>query len=829
MGKVVNIEIDQNISESFIKYLLSNFSNFTPNFSKLLIFTPSKNASDLLRIAGLKYNIILPKIAYIGSIDEEFLIANKINIDALISIKTLPDIKLKLLIFNIAKKYLTNFSSTTIFQFIEDFIEIENLILTNETNLALTLKKSEHIIANMASKLQISLITFLKIYEEWLAFKKDNHIVSRFEKNILFLQELKKCDFSNYAAVFGVFFEGTSKIQISFLKSIFNLNHGFLILHGIEKNIEVLNNLISILKATSEDIIFLKSDSTISKNYHYKSFDNLYLQSLHICLHVKNIISQTKNVKIGIIASNPSTGFLISKIFLNHNIPITNIFTSSVAQSPYFILFEEFCKSFVLHKSDVFAYLSCIKNPLTNFDKEKVEAYENELRSQNLKTPRPFYCTTDKTFCDMKDFILKSYQQFQNILLKKDDNFDYFIKKIAEYVEEFTLEKPEDYLFILKQIANSEKSSSSESKNIFVLSKAESKGMKFDYIFLIDTEEGVFTNDANSNKILNSYIQEMLEIKMTSRIFDIYFFQCILHSAPNIFVFSVKTFFEESKQLKSASFIEHEFKNKNFLPLKMEFAEIATKPKPAIPNPEVKEELMPDYLTPSSIKNLLSNPFVFYVKNILKIKNLDQISLNLKPMHIGILIHKAIENYYAKQINIYFFIKRELLSKGFEYEFYCYEDCFFEVSKFFEKLPKPSCEKIIMEESIEVKFNDNITLKAKPDRVEIFENTANCIDYKVYSNVIKEKDLLTGEEPQLPTEEYMLSLLFPHLKNNINLFYYFIDLNQKEYSVLQKQMNSLPVIIVEKSLQILLTNLKTFMPRDFNETDEQKYLVRNYE
>jgi hypothetical protein len=310
-------------------------------------------------------------------------------------------------------------------------------------------------------------------------------------------------------------------------------------------------------------------------------------------------------------------------------------------------------------------------------------------------------------------------------------------------------------------------------------------------------------------------LQKLLEIDEKKEGLEWLDFASFLLSAPSVYCINSKKNFEGKEENYPSPFLLYAMECYNFT----ELDEVFYNKLPINPEfiaPAFKLEYVKK-LTPTSFERLLSNPFDFYVSNVLGLKLQNEISEELAKNHLGTLIHEAIHKFYTNGESIILNCKKWLSEKGYYYDFLLYEEHLKKVQEFFGKKQNNLPKSTIMEEEISTfeDFNGHkINLSAKPDRVEFFDDEIKIIDYKVYSQKISSWEVETGKKPQLPFQGYILSKMYPDFKGKISLIYYFINLGSFPDVITEHEIKFEDFNIVRNSIEKLITNLQTLFYKE---------------
>ncbi len=814
---LINIPFGTDFNANLIEFLKDeNFNQNYPNLGKIFIITPSRETAQNLKLSFAKHSVIMPKITSITEIADK------------LPFKECSPLQIKLYLYEIAKKYLKELNSASIFSYIDDFLELEKLINQNRTDLASSLEFSHHFIENMALHLQKSLIQFLKMYAEWQKFKDKNKLKTQEDINTLAFESLQSHQFEKHDAVIMVYFQGTSHLQIELARKILSLKNGYVFLNGGEQkgiNANLIKNFINQLK---EDFINLKA-SKENINYYYKNFQNLTLLSNQAVLKAISLLNQNEKIKIAFICYDIMAGRLISSQFSAFNMQTSTVFTESLEENYFFNLF--------LHQfqDKTENYLTFTKSPHIIFEKEAILKFEKSLRDGKNGASKPFDFQCKNSHSSFNDFLETTTKYFENYIeqtslkSEKFKQFKNFICKILEDTKNIQfIESEKTYISLLKNLVKMEKIAQKDSENIFILSPIEARARKFDHIFIINANEGSLPKPSSSNKILNHYLQKMLKIDEKKDDVEWLDFSQFLMNASSIYCFSARQNFEEKSENRPSPFFLHALTEVEFMPYKEEFYNLKEVNIPPL-NPPFKIEYI-SKLSPTSLETLLSNPFDYYVNNILKARNLGEIRDEISSMSLGNLIHDAIEKFYKNDESIYENCKYYLEKNNYRYEFLLYEEAILELQSFFiEEKNNQKAIKTIMEEKIShiQKFeNEKILLEAKPDAIFFYQDSVEIIDYKVYSKEITKTDVRAGRKPQLPFQAFIIAENMPHLAEKISLFYYFINLKKPRGEVVKKTLIPFDdFTIVKNSIQELTSKLKFFIYKE-EESSFCKHLAR---
>lgn len=259
------------------------------------------------------------------------------------------------------------------------------------------------------------------------------------------------------------------------------------------------------------------------------------------------------------------------------------------------------------------------------------------------------------------------------------------------------------------------------------------------------------------------------------------------------------------------------------------------------PEPTPPVAARPRKLSASALDLLMSDPYSFYAKYILKLYPLDDLDIPLDQRDYGTLIHAIVEdfnNQYPMELpNNALELLLELGKKHFRENNIEKELEAFWLPKFTatalwiisqEKDYRPEVEKVNNEISGEITYSlpaGNVTFTAKADRVDELKNgKINIIDYKT-GNIPTDKQVNNGYALQLPLEGIIAARKgFGNLQNKEvqNLIYWQLGKKKLEISTAKTE-------ILEKCEAFLLELMKTFddphMPYYFRPVS--KFIIKN--
>ncbi|MCC8398221.1 MAG: PD-(D/E)XK nuclease family protein [Rickettsia endosymbiont of Labidopullus appendiculatus] len=367
------------------------------------------------------------------------------------------------------------------------------------------------------------------------------------------------------------------------------------------------------------------------------------------------------------------------------------------------------------------------------------------------------------------------------------------------------------------------------SKNIIIGKAEDLMLLKFDLVILTDFNQGCWSSTSSISQWINEQTLKKLHIVLKSSI-DQYYFYLFLHNAQVIITRAKRqdgksgllpsnlllklqfilqqslisenylTYLSESdlvdvqnnvNMVESINHSSHVYSPIDFLHKSKKPSGFLGETKPSTAAYiDVREErrrvsttksptrltyagsiVFPEIISVTDIEMLVRNPYSFYAKKILNVRNRDQIGQEPKISEFGSFVHKVLEQYsknYNKlennKVGLILDISNNLLQdiilptytqKIWQIKFIPIAESFIE----FDEQRRNGCKYIYSESRGEISLNigrQKLTIIGVADRIEIDEfGAAIIIDYKTGSLPSK-KDVESGLSPQLIIEGLML-------------------------------------------------------------------------
>ena len=391
--------------------------------------------------------------------------------------------------------------------------------------------------------------------------------------------------------------------------------------------------------------------------------------------------------------------------------------------------------------------------------------------------------------------------------------------------------KFEDYkeliIFLLSRIKSS---NNKENQKVKILEIMESRFLNFDLVFLVGANDGIFPKYNEDHGLISSLSREKSGIRNISSELG-YDESTFLGLIAN-----KKFFISYSKTLKNTTLrsrylerlilsfklskMKPKFNTKYKTWLYNQAKSIRINPiKRPAPNPILNARQ--DKISITGIEYLMANPYVYYLRYILKLLPLEDIIHTPSNREFGILFHQTIAKIMNNKItDKAFLIEKflDLLSQEINKSVFNYSIKNFwlkRFSKIIQSLTEDSLfnnnliNKIFVETKGVFELNidgKKIIITAIADRINILNNSIiQIIDYKT-GYVPTNQEVLDGKYPQLIIEELLLKQgILEELKyNNENVELYYVQIKGKKEQTCKKIKITSEIKDVASGLETLL-------------------------
>jgi len=461
-----------------------------------------------------------------------------------------------------------------------------------------------------------------------------------------------------------------------------------------------------------------------------------------------------------------------------------------------------------------------------------VNSYLNEDEVKNLSNIE--YLKIDKAFID------KEIKIIWNKICTKD-NFDLlcsYIKSNEDNVE--IIEKYDEVIYKLSILLFSQENSilvkdlykiflqkiskitldDVNSGKITVLGLLETRAVSFDTVIICDFNENFIPKRSIKDKFLSSKIKSMANLPTSydRESLQKYYYKRLIDSSTNLFIsyvnsdtnqisrFANELFTGKIDTNRSDNLYKHIlYNNHNISHYEGDIIE--------------KIDLRQFEWSATSFKNFLECKRKFYFQHILKIKE-HTISLKPKGFELGSIVHSILEKYYINE-------KNDLSYKVIEDLFYEYRTSNpflaldLEIWKkklynfyLYDKQRLENRKIISLEKNFNITFDD-IKIKGVIDRVDLYNDTYEVIDYKTSSSLKVDTFKNYEKSKDFQLEFYYLAMSELYKTDKVNAYYY--DLSSTKI---------LEEVALDKKLEVLtqkFSQIKELSKKDisFEKCDEK--------
>ncbi len=506
---IYNISSNYNFLESFVYFILKKSKEDPIYLSKTTILLPSRRSCRIIKEIFLKQNkinaVILPNIKAIGDFDvEEINFTGSISLKAL-NIKPTSTLKYRCLLIEEIRKFnqksnffgknITTNQIDLIANNLDDFlqeIQREELDLDNLENIDDT---------NLASHKQ-KILDFLRNFgSNWRNILIRNNLDSStaYQNKII---DLNTQFITENGSEFPIFIAGSTgslPATARLIKTISDLNNGFVFLPNLDKNITpeilaeigenhpqfMLHKLLKTLEIQSNQVQdvefeqFKQSSENLKKLLYYaflpaqktqiwtkitdldkKSIENLTLiecrnnfdEATIISLIMVKYLQEDMKNNIALVTSDKNLAMMVKEILNKFNINIDNSNNNSLERSEF--------ANYLLSISQLFNCDFKVSNLLTILKNRITKAgFEDDFYNKNLKI---FELEILRKF-----FSLRNIQEIEKRIIEFSDNdLQKWFCKIVEILNIFNSSKNEtNFLRIILKNLECARNLSKNSKN----------------------------------------------------------------------------------------------------------------------------------------------------------------------------------------------------------------------------------------------------------------------------------------------------------------------------------------------------------------------------
>ncbi len=789
---------NQSYLEAISDYLISNHLE---NFTSIKVIVPNTMVCASLQHILIK-NIqngssFLPNIIPISSLSEEGDFAYKMPSDA---ISMAGYLEQKLLLIDIIKKY--NFKAFNLLQ--ASYLSDKLIKLFYEFEYGEIDIKSLAGAVELDSQAHWIMITNFLIYayEEWKIRIKSNKKINPIEYQKISLKIALE-DQSNITILVGVM--NDTKFVKDFIKRLAHSDNGIVILppfhkKDIKKEIDPLSPLYKIKEllkycdVTIDELVSLptsKPYEIISKIEYIKA-DDILEEAEIISLIAANI---PKNEKVGIVTNNDDLINLCSIALLKYGINLNNLrglqlvttkhaeFALLLAETVFtrdIIKFTALLKTPFLISEFIYKFEMNFlrKSSIDTIDELQLSINEEDedatkLLNEFIKNTSVFY-NKGSVKANFKHIVSSHIDAINNVApgvfageeglaLKK------FFLELVEISSNIEFVDVEFYPSILKQLLSHAKFFPGNNSNIFFLTFGDAALLEIDRVIIADCNDGSIPKRYNEDPWMNNKIRKAIGLASIEDIINMehYYFYLLLNKKEVFITRSCKNLAQESRFL--TEFLLTEEKN----PIELSdwngvYDNIFYSESLDLSGSIGSSANFPSSISATNIELLVRNPYIFYAKNILKLKKIDDINREPSFADFGTLVHNIIalytEEYKASRtyeekskqiINIAnnLFYKDPIHKKARSWWQKLINICHGFIE--WDEKRRDDISSVYSEiygETILSIGTHNIKVTAIADRIEITKSgDLQILDYKTGA-VPSKQDVLTGLAPQLIVE-----------------------------------------------------------------------------
>ncbi len=688
---------------------------------------------------------------------------------------------------------------------------------------------------------------------------------------------------------------GNDLMSNNFIKEITRLNNCHIILlpypnessQLIQNKVNFLPNICKLIQLVEEnclptEIINKWNDSILDKlivnsksvtllnKISYIKFTNIFHEAEYIAIKCSQIISENSNNKIAIITHDQKTKEQFGIYLEKYNLTYQDQFGHNILQMPA-ITFIISLATQIFCSFNLKSFFSFLSHPIINCNQalelKKIIRKKNRFaadfkiiaaivsESQNSELIDFFNGIYDlinsKTdsinFTDICKEILKIAEKLvPNIWAYNQDIVDPLME-LCKLETDFQILDNENFPEILKQSLNGGRVFiKSINSNIIIANPASITLINYDYVFITDMNEDSYPKSNASSPWINNTMQKKLHLsdnqsKMDSSLYDFY----LNMQNKNIILTRSKRDITNKKTLPSPFIL-----NLKYI-LGDQFKTLSAK---LIADPKNLNALsvsanaknFPNIIYATDIETLIRAPYNFYLKKILKLRKIEEITEYPNLAEFGNFFHKVIED-YTKQYKFFSKDKKQqiidiadsilLISNIPQYsqkDWRIKLNIMSEELIEFDEIRRNNSTLIYSEITGSLDFVINghsIKLKAIVDRIEVnSKNEATIIDFKTGAIPLK-KDILSGLSPQMIVEAIILSENGFGFKAKLGKIIYIKINSNKPYITMTEMVISPDEILRHKQglidlLKYYITNMEFPIEHSLMKYDDYKHIAR---
>lgn len=786
--------------------------NYKDNFSKLKILLPNGLTCSELQHAIIKTHgtIILPNIIPISELVAEEEEIFKIPSRQIGAISRLEE---KLTLAEVITSYKN--LDYGLSQSLRLSPSLAQLFFEFETN-NLEFKDIKHLPKLDESEHWNMIYNFLKFAQDkWLSNIKSMQKISRGAyQNQIFKAEINRLISHPDESLIIAGVIGHNKVTNEFIQKALELRNVKLILPPFDKNaiknklpfenplykiqkfiLGLENEKINIKTLGKPDnnildkLLYNSNADRYEDNLEYVELENSFFEAEYIALKCRKHIADNPKCKIAILAHSQETkeqcSLFLEKYELQHN----DLFGRDILTHPAISLILLICELQYskFNLQNFFALLSHseivdnktieIKNIIRKHNRlasnlvsitETINKYAGQETIDRFSMLASFLETSvsSNKFYHLLKHTLQTTEKILPNIWKNHSDINAPLSEIIN--KEWNIKIPDIETFpeLLKQIFEGGRIIEARSNNNIIICKPHDTALiNYDLVIISDLNENKYPKSIIANPWLNLQMQK--ELELDSKISDIgntlYEFYLNINNKKVILTRAKKSAGMQTIQSPFILRLKYILGNK-FI------SKIATKQSSSAieysQDNYAKSTIFPKQISATDIETLIRSPYNFYVKKILKIRKIDEISDRPSLADFGNFFHKITEEYtnyfpeksiedlsnqYLEKIDIPKYNKNAWKTKimAIAPEFIDFEE------KRREQIQSVHSEiKGTLELNIKGK---KVTILAVADRIEVGKHgEVYIMDYKTGA-IPSKKDITSGLSPQLIIESIILS------------------------------------------------------------------------
>ena len=795
--KIYNIPAEQNFFQQLTKGIIDKFKA-TCNLKNVIILLPTKHACNSLRQAFLESGQQIPKICPINDLSDILnlpLLNHPIEKISLVA-------KISQMILNLKHNNFNNIIAVT------ELAEYFANFLHNAGLHQIDLNQAMQIIDEDLTLHQQELLGLLKTFIK--AWQADSSLTKAEYNNLLlkyFANNLAKHTLviagisSNIPSIINLMLKQSTHIvfygldqhlnkleweNLSVIHPQYNLKQ-ILAKLSIDRS-KVLNwsnqnkTSSTFLSEAMKPAIFCNNwhqlSTLDSSNINYLSCQDQHQEAKAIMEYIQN----NSNLTTMVITNDDALMVKLMHHFNKAKIDANIIRDYPLVQSETAIWLE-LCLNFVTEDFSLISALALLKNPFSAIDPEILIELEMAIRDRNFRNNNifdaPEFFSSMASFVENAQIFKQSFSSAQVSFKKLLEAHLYFSENIAiDQIWQHTSGRElqlylkqieqnshflgdiltQDYPLLFSHLLKSAYYREEQKPARITLTKPiDARLHSAELMILAGLNETIWPakptiDPCFNNNLLNKIGLPNFEQSIGEEAYD---FQCFASNKKVILTRSEKTdgvITTPSRWLLRILTLARNIK----VPLLANNLITVNSPNSLNLAPTPAIEYRPTQLSVTQVEKLVFNPYHIYVDLILKLKKLPPLVKKISALDFGIFVHKAIEIYERNADRTYdSFIESgtkalNILNLNYPQFKLIYWPRFIRIAEWF--VANQFDTQIYLESFGSLKINDNFTLTARADRIEVTkDNSLNIIDYKT-GRLNSLKSIYDGQSLQLLLE-----------------------------------------------------------------------------